>query len=91
MVDELTVALVGLVGVGMLGAAAVLALAAILIWRARPSGAYLAMITGGVYLLIAMRAHAAEWWWDARFYGAAGALLIVLSAAVRRLQASRER
>ena len=90
VVDDLTVTLVGLVGVGMLGVAALLTLSAILVWRASPAGAYVAMITGGVYVLAGMRAFHAEWWWDANFYSITGASLIVLSAAVRWLQ-SQER
>lgn len=86
VVDDLTVTLVGLIGVGMLGTAALLTLAAILVWRRRPAGASIAMIIGGVYLLAGIRAHCAEWWWDAYFYGATGALLIVVSAVVRWLQ-----
>jgi len=38
VVEDLTVALVGLVGVGMLGIAALLILSAILVWRANPAG-----------------------------------------------------
>ncbi len=44
------------------------------------------MITGCVYVLAGIRAYCAEWWWDAGFYSATGALLITLSAAVRWLQ-----
>lgn len=86
VVDDLTVTLVGLIGVGMLGTAALLTLAAILVWRRRPAGASIAMIIGGVYLLAGIRAYCAEWWWDAYFYFATGALLIVVSAVVRWLQ-----
>ena len=88
-VDDLTVTLVGLVGVGMLGTAALLILSAILVWRANPAGAYVAMITGGVYVLSGMCALRAEWWWDANFYTIAGASLILLSAAVRWLQSQK--
>lgn len=86
VVDDLTVALVGLVGVGMIGIAALLILSAILVWRANPAGAYVAMIIGGIYVLAGICAFRAEWWWDANFYSITGALLIVLSAAVRWLQ-----
>ncbi len=85
-VDDLTVALVGVVGVGMLGVAALLVLSAFLVWRANPAGAYVAMITGGVYVLAGLNAARAEMTWDANFYGITGASLIVLSAAVRWLQ-----
>jgi hypothetical protein len=85
-VDDLTVTLVGLVGVGMLGVAALLILSAILVWRANPAGAYVAMITGGVYVLAGLNAARAELWWDANFYSLTGASLILLSSAVRWLQ-----
>lgn len=42
--DDLTVTLVGLVGVGMLGIAALLILSAILVWRANPVGTYVSMM-----------------------------------------------
>ncbi len=89
VVEDLTVALVGLVGVGMLGTAALLILSAILVWRANPAGAYVAMIVGGVYVLSGLCAFRAEWWWDAYFYSVTGASLIVLSAAVRWLQSRK--
>ena len=38
VVENLTVALVGLLGVGMVGIAALLILSAILVWRANPAG-----------------------------------------------------
>lgn len=85
VVDDLTVALVRLVGVGMLGNAALLILSAILVWRGNPAGTYVAMILGGIYVAVGLSALRAEWWWDAGFYGGTGALLIVLSAAVRWL------
>ena len=65
-VDDLTVTLVGLVGVGMLGVAALLILSAILVWRANPAGAYVATITGGVYVLAGLNAARADLWWDAK-------------------------
>ncbi len=90
VVENLTVALVGLVGVGMVGIAALLILSAILVWRGNPAGAYVAMMIGGIYVLSGLCAFRAEWWWDASFYTFSGALLIVLSAAVRWLpQAAR--
>ena len=85
-VDDLTVTLVGLVGVGMLGVAALLILSAILVWRANPAGAYVATITGGVYVLAGLNAARADLWWDANFYGITGASLIVLSSAVYWIQ-----
>ena len=81
--DELAVALVGMVGVGMLGTAALLVLSAILVWRSNPAGTSIAMITGGVYVLAGLCAHRAAWEWDAWFYGLTGAALVILSAAVR--------
>ena len=89
-VDDLTVTLVGLVGVGMLGITALLILSAVLVWRANPAGAHVAMITGGIYVLAGMNAFRAALWWDANFYGITGVSLIVLSAVVRGLQ-SQER
>ena len=86
VVEDLTVALVGLVGVGMLGVAALLTLSAGLVWRGNPAGVYVAMAIGGSYVLAGLCAYRAEWWWDANFYNATGAMLIVLSAAVRWLQ-----
>lgn len=83
-VDELTVELVRLVGISMIGGAALLAFSAILIWRAAPSGAYLAMIIGAIYVVVAFRAVNA---WDAGFYGITGVALIVLSGAARWLLA----
>lgn len=85
-VEDLTVALVGWVGVAMLGFAALLILSAILIWRADRAGAHVATILGGIYVLVGMRAFRAEWWWDAYFYSVTGALLVVLSLAVGWLQ-----
>lgn len=81
VVDDLMVTLVGLVGVGMLGIAALLTLSAILVWRGNPAGAYVAMVLGGTYVAVGLCALRAEWWWDAGFYGGTGASLIVLSAA----------
>jgi len=82
-VGDLTVALVGLIGVGMLGTAALLSLAAVLVWRANPVGGSIAMVIGGVYVLAGLCALRAEWWWDAYFYSIAGTALIVLAASVR--------
>ena len=82
--------LVGMVGVGMLGIAALLILSAILVLCSNPVGTYVTMIVGGIYVLEGMCAFRAEWWWDANFYSLTGASLIVLSAGVRWLQ-SRKR
>ena len=87
VVDDLTVALVGMAGVGMIGTAALLVLSAILVWRVNPAGAYLAAIVGAVYLGLGRCSYRAEWWWDANFYGLAGTTLLVLAVAVRWLQA----
>jgi hypothetical protein len=89
VVDDLTVTLVGLVGVGMLGIAALLILSAILVWRGNPAGTYVAVILGGIYVAAGLCALRAEWWWDAGFYGGTGASLIVLSAVVGWLHARR--
>jgi hypothetical protein len=86
IVDDLTVGLVGLIGVGMLGMSALLTLSAVLIWRGIPTGATIAMVVGGVYLLAGMSALRAGWMWDAYFYGITGPLLIALSTAVRVAQ-----
>lgn len=85
--NDLTVALVGLVGVGMLGMAALLAMAASLMWRARPSGAWLAMIGGSVYVAAGLSAFRAGWAWDGWFYVVAGGVLVSLAAGVSVLQA----
>jgi hypothetical protein len=86
-VDELTVELVRLVGISMIGGAVLLAFSAILIWRATPAGAYLAMIIGGIYVVVALHAVNAEQWWGAGLYGITGAALIVLAGTNRWLQA----
>ncbi|MEQ8330367.1 MAG: hypothetical protein RH859_07910 [Longimicrobiales bacterium] len=83
--DALTVALVGLVGVGMLGAATALGLAAVLILRRNPAGTYLAVAVGAVYVLAGISAFRAGWAWDASFYAGSGGLLMGLSVAVRWL------
>ena len=75
-----------MVGIAMIGGAVLLVLAGILIWRAIPAGAYIALVIGGIYLAIALGAASAGQWWDAGFYGVTGAALIVLAAAVRWLQ-----
>ena len=49
------------------------------------------MMIGGIYVLSGLCAFRAEWWWDANFYTFTGALLIVLSAAVRWLQVQESR
>lgn len=89
IVDALTVALVGLVGVGMIGAAAMLGLAAMLIIRANPAGTYVAMTVGGVYILTGVSAWRAGWAWDASFYVCSGVLLLLLSLAVGWFRAAR--
>ncbi len=86
VVEPLTVMLVGLVGVGMLANAALLVVSVVLVWRANPAGAYVAMIVGGAYVLYGAVAYRAEWWWDANFYGFTGAALFVLAVAVRLLR-----
>lgn len=83
--DELTIALVGLVGAGMLGAALFLGLAAVLVWRTEPAGTWIAMTIGFVYVLSGASAYRAGWGWDAYFYAGTGALLFVLSLADRWL------
>ncbi|NNF28059.1 MAG: hypothetical protein HKN73_12610 [Gemmatimonadetes bacterium] len=77
--DALTVALVGMTGVGMIGAAALLVLAAALTLGGRPAGGYLAITVGGVYILAGLSAFRAGWSGDAYFYVGAGLLLLVLA------------
>ncbi|NNF15045.1 MAG: hypothetical protein HKN72_17600 [Gemmatimonadetes bacterium] len=89
IVDELTIALVGLVGVGMIGAAAMLGLAAMLIVRANSAGTYVTMTLGGIYVLTGFSAWRAGWAWDASFYVCGGALLFLLSLAVAWFRAAR--
>ena len=84
--DELTIALVGLIGVGMLGTVAMLALAVTLIMKTNPAGTYIAMTIGAVYGLAGASAWRAGWIWDASFYAGAGALL-TLAIAQRWLDA----
>ncbi|NNM34858.1 MAG: hypothetical protein HKO53_17405 [Gemmatimonadetes bacterium] len=79
--DALTVALVGMTGVGMIGAAALLALAAGLVLGGRRAGGYVAITVGGVYILAGMSAFRAGWSGDAYFYAGAGLLLLVLAGA----------
>ncbi len=81
-VDELTVALVGQVGVGMLGTAMLLALAGFLVVRRNPAGPCITMVVGAVYVLAGISAWRSEWAWDAYFYGGGGAVLFVLSLLV---------
>lgn len=82
---ELTTALVGLVGAGMLGAAAVLACAVVLILRRDPAAAYLVMAVGGLYVLAGVSAIRAAWTWDAYFYIGTGGLALLLAAVWRRV------
>ncbi|MDH3734240.1 MAG: hypothetical protein OEU54_11940 [Gemmatimonadota bacterium] len=86
VVDDLTITLVRLAGVGMLGFAALMVLSAILVWRRNPAGIYVAMILGGIYIAVGLSALRAGWRWDAGFYGGTGVALIVLSGAVGWLQ-----
>lgn len=86
--DPLTVALVGLVGVGMLGAAGLLTLAAVLVVKGVPAGTYVVMAIGVVYMLAGVSVHRAGWTWDARFYLVGGGLLLALAGAVRLLRPS---
>ena len=83
--DALTVALVGLVGAGMLGAAVLLAVSAALILRENPAGSYLAMAVGGVYVLAGLSAMRSAWVWDGYFYLGTGGLVLLLAAGVRWL------
>ncbi len=87
--DHLTVELVGLVGVGMIGAAVGLVLSAVFVLLRNPAGAAIAMLIGGLYVLSGLCAWRAGWGWDAYFYSITGVLLILLSAAVGLLQSSR--
>lgn len=83
--DELTIALVGLVGVGMLGTVLMLGLAVSLIMKSDPAGPYIAMTVGAVYVLAGVSAWRAGWTWDASFYAGAGTVLVLLAVAVRWL------
>ena len=78
--DDLTAALVGLVGVGMIGAAVLLALSAVLVLRGHPVGSSIAMVVGGIYLLAGVSVMRAGWTWDASFYLGGGGSLLLLSA-----------
>lgn len=87
--DALTVALIGLVGVGMLGAAALLATSGVMVLRRRAAGSYAAMFVGAVYVLAGVSVLRADWAWDAYFYLGSGIGLVVLAAMVRWAQASQ--
>ena len=81
VVDDLTVALVGLVGVAMLGTAVALSLAVFLVVRGVGAGHLLAAAVGLVYVLAGVSALRSGWAWDARFYAGTGGLLALLSMA----------
>ena len=85
-VDALTVALVRVVGISMIGAAALLALSVILVWRGVPAGTYIASVIGAIYIAVSLLAADAGSWWDAGFYGITGVALVALSSVVRWLQ-----
>lgn len=84
--DDLTVALVGLVGVGMIGAAALMALSVVLVLRGRPVGSTIGMLVGCIYLLAGVSVMRAGWTWDASFYLGGGGSLLLLCAASRWFQ-----
>lgn len=84
-VDELTVALVGLVGVGMLGTAVLLAVSALLVIKGNPAGTYIAMVVGGVYVLAGVSVLRVGWAWDAYFYAGGGMILFLLALVQRWL------
>ncbi len=86
--SPLTVALIGLVGVGMLAAAAALSLAAILIFRRHPGGLHVAMFIGCVYVLAGVSVLRAGWTGDAGFYLGSGGLLVLLAGATRLIGGS---
>lgn len=88
--DALTVGLIGMVGVGMLGAAALFALAAFHTLRGSTAGAHLGIVLGVVYVLAGVSAFRSGWGWDAWFYTGAGLLLMMTSAAVRLLRPKEE-
>lgn len=80
--DDLTIALVGLVGVAMIGTAVMLTTAALLIARGRRAGPVVSFVVGAVYVLAGVSAFRADWAWDGGFYATAGALLSLLSLTV---------
>lgn len=84
--DELTVALIGLIGAGMLGAAGLLIWSAVLVFKNDPTGPFIAMAVGVVYMLAGVSVLRSGWTWDAAFYAGSGALLVLLSGAVRGLR-----
>ena len=84
--DDLAIALIGLVGVAMIGAAALLTWAAILLFKDDPFAPWMTMLVGAVYVLAGLSSYRVGWMWDASFYAGSGALLFMLSVAVHRLR-----
>jgi hypothetical protein len=84
--NELTVALIGLIGVGMLSAAALLVWSAVLVFKNSPIAPLIAMAVGVVYLLAGVSVLRSGWTWDASFYAGSGGLLVLLSVAVHGLR-----
>lgn len=82
--DELTIALVGIVGAAMIGTAVMLTTAAVLVVRGNAAGALVSFVVGAVYVLTGVSSYRSDWAWDAGFYSATGLLLMLLSAVVRR-------
>ena len=89
--NELTVALIGLIGVGMLASAATLTLSAALVIKRRTAGPFLAMAVGFAYVLAGGSVLRVGWVWDASFYAGSGALLILLAVALRGLRTPAQR
>lgn len=86
--DDLTIALIGLIGVGMLAAATILVCSAVLVLKSNPIGPLIAMALGSVYMLAGVSVFRAGWTWDASFYAGSGGLLLLLSGAAHRLRGS---
>ncbi len=84
--DHLTVALVGLVGVAMIGASVLLTWAAVLVFKDDVLGPSMTMLVGALYVLVGISAYRVGWMWDATFYVGSGGLLVALSVAVRRFR-----
>lgn len=84
--DDLAIALIGLVGVAMIGASALLTWAAVLLFKDDALAPWMTMLVGAVYLLAGISSYRVGWMWDAWFYGGSGVLLFLLSVAVHRLR-----
>lgn len=84
--DQLAIGLVGLVGVAMIGAAALLAWSAILLFKDDAFAPRMTMLVGAMYVLAGISAYRVGWMWDASFYAGTGVLLFTLSVVVHRFR-----